>query len=58
MKNLKFLIVEFKLHTLFVDDEAGEKTVSVLLENEESEMIFIDHAVAELSVSMYGEVDN
>lgn len=33
------------------DDEFGEKTVSVLLDGEESEMIFIDHASAEMSVS-------
>ena len=32
------------------DDEFGEKTVSVLLDGEESEMIFIDHASAEMSV--------
>ncbi|XP_057379954.1 pneumococcal serine-rich repeat protein-like [Daphnia carinata] len=33
-----------------LDDEFGEKTVSVLLDGEESEMIFIDHASAEMSV--------
>jgi len=33
------------------DDEFGEKTVSVLLDGEESEMIFIDHPSAEMSVS-------
>jgi hypothetical protein len=40
--------------SLFVpaaDDEFGEKTVSVLLDGEESEMIFIDHPSAEMSVS-------
>lgn len=35
-----------------IDDEFGEKTVSVLLDGEESEMIFIDHASAEMSVSV------
>lgn len=34
------------------DDEFGEKTVSILLDGEESEMIFIDHASAEMSVSV------
>lgn len=38
---------------LFADDEFGEKTVSVLLDGEESEMIFIDHASAEMSVSCW-----
>jgi hypothetical protein len=33
------------------DDEFGEKTVSVLLDGEESEMIFIDHPSVEMSVS-------
>lgn len=35
----------------YEDDEFGEKTVSVLLDGKESEMIFIDHASAEMSVS-------
>jgi hypothetical protein len=34
-----------------IDDEFGEKTVSVLLDGEESDMIFIDHASAEMSVN-------
>ncbi|KAL0277726.1 UNVERIFIED_CONTAM: hypothetical protein PYX00_004916 [Menopon gallinae] len=33
-----------------LDDEFGEKTVSVLLDGEESEMIFIDHPAVEMSV--------
>ncbi|XP_033606471.1 ras-related protein Rap1-like [Cryptotermes secundus] len=33
-----------------LDDEFGEKTVSVLLDGEESEMIFIDHPSVEMSV--------
>lgn len=33
------------------DDEFGEKTVSILLDGEESEMIFIDHPHIEMSVS-------
>ncbi|GBP33834.1 GTP-binding protein GEM [Eumeta japonica] len=32
------------------DDEFGEKSVSVLLDGEESEMIFIDHPSTEMSV--------
>ncbi|KAH0816364.1 hypothetical protein GEV33_006427 [Tenebrio molitor] len=34
-----------------LDDEFGERTVSVLLDGEESEMIFIDHPASEMSVS-------
>lgn len=34
-----------------VDDEFGEKTVSVLLDGEESEIVFIDHPSSEMSVS-------
>lgn len=33
------------------DDESGEKSVSVLLSGEESEMTFIDHAYIEMTVS-------
>ncbi|KAF5299592.1 hypothetical protein FQR65_LT09397 [Abscondita terminalis] len=33
-----------------LDDEFGERTVSVLLDGEESEMIFIDHPASEMSV--------
>lgn len=33
------------------DDEFGEKTVSVLLDGEESEIVFIDHPSSEMSVS-------
>lgn len=36
----------------FPDDESGEKTVSVLLSGEESELIFIDHSTTEMSVSI------
>jgi hypothetical protein len=35
------------------DDEFGEKSVSVLLDGEESEIIFIDHPSSEMSVSLY-----
>ena len=35
-----------------LDDEFGEKTVSILLDGEESEMIFIDHPASEMSVSL------
>lgn len=34
------------------DDESGEKTVSVLLAGEESELTFIDHSCAEMTVSL------
>lgn len=34
------------------DDEFGEKSVSVLLDGEESEMVFIDHPSTEMSVSL------
>ncbi|XP_012136882.1 uncharacterized protein LOC100883976 [Megachile rotundata] len=33
-----------------LDDEFGEKTVSILLDAEESEMVFIDHPYVEMSV--------
>ena len=39
--------------TIVSDDEFGEKSVSVLLDGEESEMIFIDHPSTEMSVSLY-----
>jgi len=35
-----------------VDDEFGEKTISILLDGEESEMVFIDHPHVEMSVSI------
>lgn len=35
-----------------IDDESGEKSVSVLLNGEESELIFIDHSTIEMSVSI------
>lgn len=35
-----------------LDDEFGEKTVSVLLDGEESELIFIDHPAIEMSVRL------
>lgn len=37
--------------SFFSDDESGEKSVSVLLAGEESELTFIDFATADLSVS-------
>lgn len=43
-------------NSLFPDDEFGERTVSVLLDGEESEMIFIDHPSSEMSVSRKNEV--
>ncbi|KAL6260483.1 hypothetical protein P5V15_008007 [Pogonomyrmex californicus] len=38
------------LRLYVVDDEFGEKTVSILLDGEESDMIFIDHPHIEMSV--------
>lgn len=40
------------LYIFFSDDEFGEKTVSILLDGEESEMVFIDHPSTEMSVSV------
>lgn len=37
---------------LITDDDSGEKSVSVLLSGEESEMTFIDHAYNEMTVSV------
>ncbi|EAA04508.3 AGAP007615-PA [Anopheles gambiae str. PEST] len=47
----QFMTSEY-MHTYdaSLDDEFGEKTVSVLLDGEESEMIFIDHPNVEMSV--------
>lgn len=42
-----------KLSIEFADDEFGEKTVSILLDGEESEMVFIDHPSIEMSVSVH-----
>lgn len=54
-----FTLFSFILHwpcvcriiTISPDDESGEKSVSVLLNGEESELTFIDHSTAEMSVS-------
>lgn len=47
------------LNTLYIsDDEFGEKTVSILLDGEESEMVFIDHPHIEMSVSSSSKVLN
>ncbi|XP_062553133.1 uncharacterized protein LOC134218228 [Armigeres subalbatus] len=48
----QFMTSEY-MHTYdasLADDEFGEKTVSILLDGEESEMIFIDHPNVEMSV--------
>ncbi|XP_032572654.1 uncharacterized protein LOC6609811 isoform X1 [Drosophila sechellia] len=49
----QFMTSEY-MHTydasLVLDDEFGEKTVSVLLDDEESDMVFIDHPSVEMSV--------
>ncbi len=36
---------------VFADEEFGEKSVSVVLDGQESELIFIDHTQGEMSVS-------
>lgn len=38
---------------MFSDEEYGEKSVSVLLDGEESELIFVDHSSGEMSVSLF-----
>lgn len=50
---LIIMAIQFHLFILSsnIDDEFGEKTVSILLDGEESEMIFIDHPSSEMSVS-------
>uniref|UniRef100_A0A6P7GKS1 Uncharacterized protein LOC114338005 n=1 Tax=Diabrotica virgifera virgifera TaxID=50390 RepID=A0A6P7GKS1_DIAVI len=50
---LQFMTSEY-LHAYdtSIDDESGEKSVSVLLAGEESELCFIDFATADLSVSV------
>ncbi|XP_017092652.2 uncharacterized protein Rgk2 isoform X2 [Drosophila bipectinata] len=47
----QFMTSEY-MHTYdaSLDDEFGEKTVSVLLDDEESDMVFIDHPSVEMSV--------
>lgn len=45
--SIKIFTKKNKLY--FSDDESGEKAVSVLLSGEESELIFIDHAYADMS---------
>jgi Rad and Gem related GTP binding protein 1 len=41
-----------------LDDEFGEKTVSILLDGEESELIFIDHPSHEMSVSFINPLNS
>lgn len=38
---------------LIPDDEYGERSVSVSLDGDESELIFIDHTAGEMSVRIY-----
>lgn len=49
---LTFLFCSSFFIAFFPDDESGEKSVSVLLNGEESELTFIDHSTAEISVSV------
>lgn len=46
----KFYFKSLDFYSFFIDDESGEKTVSVLLAGEESELTFIDHSSAEMTV--------
>lgn len=43
------ICLHFVFH-FYTDDDSGEKSVSVLLSGEESELIFIDHPYAEMTV--------
>jgi len=52
-KNAQCIPFYGKLSITFADDEFGEKTVSILLDGEESEMVFIDHPSIEMSVSTF-----
>jgi hypothetical protein len=47
---LKTFYLNFSLYLKFLK-RFGEKTVSILLDGEESELIFIDHPASEMSVS-------
>lgn len=49
---LSFLFHCYTFIFFVSDDESGEKSVSVLLAGEESELTFIDFATADLSVSV------
>lgn len=47
----QFMTSEYmNTYDVSLDDEFGERTVSILLDGEESEMIFIDHPSSEMSV--------
>lgn len=48
-----FLLLLIFVLALSIDDDSGEKSVSVLLNGEESEIVFIDHSTAEMSVSNF-----
>lgn len=50
-KNGRLKGTVFNYMPVVPDDEFGEKSVSVLLDGEESELIFIDHPSTEMSVS-------
>ena len=46
-----FRIQLFLKYFFITDDEYGERSVSVNLDGEEAELIFIDHPAGEMSVS-------
>jgi len=39
---------------IFIDDDYGQKTVSVLVDNIETDLEIIDHPACEMSVSKHG----
>lgn len=41
------------LISLYIDEEYGQKSVSVMLDGQETELEIIDHPAAEMSVSYY-----
>lgn len=42
----------FRQKSFLTDEEFGERAVSVILDGVESELVFIDHAHGEMSVSV------
>ena len=51
-RSIKFFLPSFPV----AEDEYDEKCVSVMLEGEETEMVFIDHPHSEISVSRIWEL--
>jgi Rad/Gem-related GTP binding protein 1 len=58
---LKCHLIEFYIFYFpffCIDDDSGEKSVSVLLSGEESELTFIDHAYADMTVGFLWKFPN